>query len=151
MADMEKKVERIVKSVRDTAGALYEKADVQVEAAKIKYSINKRAEELGALYSELGMAIDKNRITFEGPFGDHVEMIYSLIDAKKEELDAARVKLDLLLGIARCEACGHEISAEMTFCPYCGAKQSETGYADEIKEEISEADDIDNMGDMGDM
>ena len=145
MADMEKKVEQIVKSVRDTAGALYEKADIQVEAAKIKYSINKRAEELGALYSELGMAIDKNRITFEGPFGDHVEMIYSLIDAKKEELDAARIKLDLLLGIARCDACGHELGTDMAFCPYCGAKQNEAAYADEVKEEIGEADDVTEM------
>ena len=114
----------ISKKVGDAASVVGKSAEKFTDLAKLKYNITISQGKLEKIFESIGKfhyEEYKNKI-------DNTEVINKLLidaDNLSDEIADLRAKMDEQRR-KRCNICGAKISKNNSFCPSCGAKQSDS-------------------------
>jgi len=130
---MDDKIKSILKAVKATAVAAGQaagraaeatgkKAGEVVEQTKLNLHIIDLESEINDLYKDIGRLVyaSKNDTVIDT---SEIEEKILRIDEKREEIEQARAKIDMLKRTRKCPNpdCGRKCSKEDKFCPSCGA------------------------------
>ena len=118
MAFVDDLTENLQKVSRDLSG----KAQEGTETVKIRGRISDAEDLLKSTYVQLGKSVYEKYGTDENSeFADE----FRIIAEAKSAIDQYRRKLNDARGVRVCANCGAEISRQASFCPKCGAAQTE--------------------------
>ncbi|HAX52387.1 zinc ribbon domain-containing protein [Muricomes intestini] len=135
--------EDLGKKIGETAETVTNKAGEAVEVQKIRNQI--RVLERGNESAYIGLGEIIYRHYKDGEVVDSEAIgICEAIQNREESIEKYEQQISKVKGDVKCRNCGKSVAKEMTFCPYCGEKVSDsssekTDYAKEAKEHIVDA------------
>ena len=88
---------------------------------KQKYDIANMENKLSKSYKELGMAA-YNVLKEYDNMPDDIKTRFADIEAQIKEINQAKAEVVKMQNKRMCPACGNAVSADSTFCNYCGEK-----------------------------
>lgn len=121
---------------------LAQSAQKTAEVAKLQHQISQKQAEFDSLYHQIGQMYYACRQRGVQP-DDSIDTLCDRVTAAAQEIEVIRGKIDEIRNVARCAACGKEVSRDARFCPNCGAKieqkQAEPAPAEEAPAEETPA------------
>lgn len=134
----------VEKNGRKAITAVSKSAKGAVDVTKLRLSINEINSSVSKKYNELGQYVYDAKKSGELDESVVTEKIND-IDALYTELSVIAQQIGALQNKTICPECGKEISADVSFCPYCGTKiempepvEEEAEIVDEVSESIEE-------------
>lgn len=141
--------------------ATAEKTSKIAKEAKLRMKINEDKSEINNIYKEIGKKVYEKHVREENiDIKVELEEECTKLDVLSAEIETCLKSILELKEKKQCEQCHTEIDLDATFCPKCGAKQSEMEVkeveivdGDAKSEETSNQDDIkqdENSNNTGD-
>ncbi len=114
--------EGLGKRIQQTGQGAIDRTRKTAEVSRLNSSISSLEKEMRDDYEELGRAYYEK---YAASGTDDPDMIpyFQDLDGKMEQLEVYKEQIRNLKGIRKCVNCGMEISADATFCNYCGTRQ----------------------------
>lgn len=107
-------------NVVKAAKTVGKKAEKTANNAKIRFSLANLQSELDEHYEKLG------KLHYENSRGDDVpekeEVLFKKIESVRADMELLKEELARSKGAVICLSCKKNVSAELSFCPYCGKK-----------------------------
>lgn len=111
--------------------ATAEKTGKIAKEAKLRMKINENKSDINDIYKEIGRKVYEKHVREENiDIKTELEEECTKIDVLSAEIETCLKTILELKEKKQCEKCHAEIELDSTFCPKCGAKQSEA----EVKE-----------------
>ena len=112
-------IQEAMNTVKEKAGAVYEKLDNAKDIAKLSLQVKQSNMEMNKLYKKIGEIAYKKQIAIDSD----VNELYASVDDLRAQVIAYKTKITELRKEKRCPGCGKNLPRSFTYCPACGAKQ----------------------------
>lgn len=106
--------------------ATAEKTNKIAKEAKLRMKMNENKSEINNIYKEIGKKVYEKHVSNENiDIKTELEEECTKIDVLTAEIETCLKSILELKEKKQCEQCHTEIALDATFCPKCGARQTE--------------------------
>lgn len=138
---MNDKSNEILKTVKDTASAIFEttkemaqeagqKIEEKKRVLKLESQIKKARSQMDGIYAELGRQLYDERCDVSGIFDKEtaasVQQAYQSLDRLQRSIENWSAQIHSSSDTIICPQCGRACSSDYQYCPVCRAKLSKT-------------------------
>lgn len=111
--------DKLTENIANTGKDVMDKAKELAKVTELNGKISSQESLLDGVFKEIGKMIYDNKDNWASL---DLSEIIGKVDAAKDEIARIQAEIRQVKGIKLCEQCKEEISADVAFCPKCGAK-----------------------------